>query len=119
MPPLVPVAGAAVERVGASDWIETQAGRRRLRTFDGVRGTWRLSALGRSYFASRQPPSEFVLKLPAKFYTTRADGTISEYRGWYPVANLGLPLRQTIQNALRAAGGVASAPSTACGGPGD
>ena len=61
MPPLVPLPGAAVERNGNSDWIETQAGWRRLRTFDGARGTWRLTALGKRHFAQNKPPS-FLLK---------------------------------------------------------
>jgi hypothetical protein len=105
MPPLVPLPGAAVERNGSSDWIETHAGKRRLRTFDGIRGTWRLTALGKRHFATHRPPSEYVIKLPAIFRTMRQDGTTMTHRGWFPVADLSLHVRTLIQNAMRLAAG--------------
>ena len=86
--PLVPLADAKVDRRGSTDWIETRAGWRRLRTFDAAKSTWRLSPLGKRHFARHQPPSEYVLKLPANFHTMRSTGAVVEHRGWFPVADL-------------------------------
>jgi len=48
-PVITPNLGAEVERRGNTDWIETNRGPRKLRTFNGVRGTWNLTPLGRRY----------------------------------------------------------------------
>ena len=103
--PLVPLPGAKITREARSDYIETAAGKRKLRVFDGAKGTWRLTALGKRYYARNNPPSEFVVKVPAKFYTTKANGETIVHFGWYPLADLSLQLRQSIQNALRSQGG--------------
>ena len=104
--PLIPLPDAQVERRGSTDWIETRVGWRRLRTFDAANGTWRLTPLGKRHFRTHEPPSEFVLKMPAKFYTRRSTGAVVEHLGWFPVADLGLDLRTRIQNAMRAGGSI-------------
>ena len=76
MPPLNVVPGAQVVREGRSAYIMTPAGKRKIKTFDGTRGTWRLTPLGKRYYAQNQPPPEMVVKLPAKFYTTKQDGSV-------------------------------------------
>ena len=64
--------------------------------FDGATGRWRLTRLGKRWFAQNEL-SESVLQLLSRLYTTKADGRVVEHEGWYPVANLDHALRRRIE----------------------
>ena len=50
-------ADAVPFRRGNTDYIETSAGRRAVRTFDGANGSWRLSKLGKRFFFKVEHPT--------------------------------------------------------------
>ena len=88
MPPRVTfAAGQELDRKGNSDFIQTNRGRRPVRVFDARTGRWRLTWLGKCWFAQNEL-SQFVVQIPAKFYTTKADGRVVEHEGRYPVTDL-------------------------------
>ena len=74
--------GTEVTRRGRSDVIETNVGTRPLRVFRGDLGTWRLTELGKRYFASMDGLSERVWKLPVIYITLKPDGTTVRHRGY-------------------------------------
>ena len=96
---------ARLERRGNTDYVQVvrtdgQIVSRPVRTFRGDLGSWRVTNLGRKWFARPgQPNSEYVLQIPVKFWETsrgRMDAPAIHY-GWYPVSNLNPTLRRRIQ----------------------
>ena len=84
--------GAEVTRRGRSDVIDTNVGVRPARVFRGDLGTWRLTNLGKRYYASIDGLSEYVWTLPVIFIIQRPDGTTVRHRGYYPLTDVDLRL---------------------------
>ena len=99
-PSEVPGPDAPIKRRARSDWIQTDVGWRRLRSFNEATGRWKPTTLGKRWYLEHQPPSEFIIKVPAKFYTTKADGSIMEHYGWYPFDNFSMQWREEIERVL-------------------
>ena len=73
-----------------------------MRVFDGATGRWRITRLGKRWFAQNEL-TQFVVQLPCKFYTTKADGRVVEHEGWYPVTDLDHNQRRRIEALTPAA----------------
>ena len=53
---------------GNTDYVMTTAGKKPARVFRGDTGQWRLTRVGKKWFArDGQPRTEYVLQLPATF----------------------------------------------------
>ena len=62
---------AEIKRRGNTDYLKTDArskdGWRAIRTFNAASGTWRLTKLGKRYYADMDGLPEIVLRIPATF----------------------------------------------------
>ena len=59
-----------------------------------------MTNLGKRYFAAMDGLSEYVRKMPVIFITLRPDGTTVRHRGWYPLTDVDMRLRQRMESLL-------------------
>ena len=92
---------AEIMRRGNTDYLKTDArskdGWRAIRTFNTSSGEWRLTALGKRYFADHDGLPEYVIRIPALFDVYRAGRPNAQYEGWFPYELLELELRQRLE----------------------
>ena len=92
---------AEIRRRGNTDYLKTNArtkdGWRAIRTFNTASGEWRLTALGKRYFADHDGLPEYVIRIPALFDVHRAGRPNAQYEGWFPFELLELELRQRLE----------------------
>ena len=78
---------AEVKRRGNTDYLKTDArtkdGWRPIRTFNTSTGEWRLTALGKRYFADHDGLPEYVFRIPATFDVYRSGRSNAQYEGWF------------------------------------
>ena len=76
---------AEIKRLGNTDYLKTDArskdGWRAIRTFKTATGEWRLTALGKKYFADHDGLPEYVIRIPATFDVYRAGRPNAQYEG--------------------------------------
>ena len=53
-----------ITKRGASEFLETQAGLKKIRSWAFARGEWNLTRLGQRYFRDR--PSDYIRSLPVR-----------------------------------------------------
>ena len=79
---------AEIKRRGNTDYLKTDArtkdGWRAIRTFNTGTGEWRLTALGKRYFADHDGLPEYVIRTPATFDVDRSGRPNTQYEGWFP-----------------------------------
>ena len=67
---------AEIKRRGNTDYLKTDArskdGWRAIRTFNTATGEWRLTALGKRYFADHDGLPKYVIRIPATFDVYRS-----------------------------------------------
>ena len=81
-----------ITKRGATEYLETNKGFKKLRSWVPQGGQWQLTNLGKRYF--RERPSEFIISLPVRYNIVRArDNAEIQYRGYMPVAQLNAGLR--------------------------
>ena len=99
---------AEIKRKGNTDYLKTDAqskdGWRPIRTFNTSTGEWRLTALGKRYYADVEGLPEVVLRLPVVFDTYKAGRGNVQHEGWFPYELLDIELRQRLE-AVTLAGG--------------
>ena len=90
---------AEIKRRGNTDYLKTDArtkdGWRAIRTFNTSTGEWRLTALGKRYFADHDGLPEYVIRIPATFDVYRSGRPNAQYPGWFPYELL--ELRQRLE----------------------
>ena len=73
-------ANAEIKRKGNTDYLKTDArsgdGWRPIRTFNSATGEWRLTALGKRYYADMEGLPEVVMRLPVVFDMYKARGNV-------------------------------------------
>ena len=74
----------------------TKDGWRAIRTFNSASGEWRLTALGKKYFADHDGLPEYVTRIPATFDVYRSGRPNAEYEGWFPYELLEVEMRQRL-----------------------
>ena len=85
-----------ITKRGATEYLETNKGNKKLRTWYPARGEWLLTGLGVRYF--RERPSEYIVSLPVRYDIIRErDNARIQYRGYMPVVNLSAGLRATME----------------------
>ena len=96
---------AEIKRRGNTDYLKTDARTkdvwRPIRTFNTSSGEWRLTALGKRYFADHEGLPEYVIRIPALFDVYRPGRPNTQYEGWFPFELLELELRQRLRGAHR------------------
>ena len=79
---------AEIKRRGNTDYLKTDPrtkdGWRAIRTCNTATGEWRLTALGKKYFADHDGLPEYVIRIPATFDVYRAGKPNVQYEGWFP-----------------------------------
>ena len=92
---------AEIRRRGNTDYLKTNArtrdGWRAIRTFSSASGEWRLTALGKRYFADHDGLPEYVLRIPARFDVYRSGRPNAQYEGWFPFELLDVNMRQRLE----------------------
>ena len=92
---------AEIKRRGSTDYLKTDArtkdGWRAIRTFNTSTGVWRLTALGKRYFADHDGLPEYVIRIPALFDVYRPGRPNAQYEGWFPFELLELEMRQRLE----------------------
>ena len=91
-----------MKRKGNTDYLKTDArtkdGWRAIRTFNSGTGEWRLTALGKRWFADHDGWQEYVVRMPATFDVYRAGRNNVQYEGWFPYELLDISLRQRLDS---------------------
>ena len=92
---------AEIKRRGNTDYLKTDArtkdGWRPIRTFSSASGEWRLTNLGKKYFADHDGLPEYVIRIPATFDVYRAGRPNAQYEGWFPYELVELEMRQRLE----------------------
>ena len=91
MPPRIEFTpNAQITRRGNTDYVSTSRGPKPVRVFNGATGEWRVTRIGKNWFGrAGMPRSEYVIMLPAKFYTFKlGQAEPVRHPGWYPIAIL-------------------------------
>ena len=100
---------AEITRKGNTDYLKTDAptkdGWRAIRTFNAGTGEWRLTALGKRYFADHQLLPEIVIRIPAIFDTHRSGRPNVRHEGWFPYELLDISLREELAEVMMMPGG--------------
>ena len=93
---------AEIKRRGNTDYLKTHAGTkdgwRASRTFNTSSGEWRLTALGKRYYANFDGLPEYVIRIPAIFNVYRSGRPNAQYQGWFPYELLDIGLRQRLES---------------------
>ncbi len=105
---------AEITRRGNTDYLKTDArtkdGWRSIRTFSTSTGEWRLTQLGKRYFADHDGLPEYVIHIPATFDVYRAGRPNAQYEGWFPFELLEVEMRQRLESVKRLAHGQQALP---------
>ena len=93
---------AQIQRRGNTDYLKTNArskdGWRAIRTFNTSTGEWRLTALGKRYYADFEGLPEYVIRIPAFYDVYRPGRPNAQYQGWFPYELLDIGLRQRLES---------------------
>ena len=78
-------------RMGDVEFMKTRNGGKDkvVRRFDPATGKWRYTALGMAFFSIKG--IEFVVRIPAIFAGTKANGEAYSRHGFFPVTNIQIP----------------------------
>ena len=92
---------AEIKRRGSADYLKTDArtkdGWRAIRTFNTSTGEWRLTTLGKRYFADHVGLPEYAIRIPATFDVYRSGRPNAQYEGWLPYELLEMDMRQRLE----------------------
>ena len=72
--------------------LRCRGGWRAIRTFNAASGEWRLTALGKRWFADHEGLPEYVIRIPAIFDVHRSGRPNARYEGWFPYELLELEM---------------------------
>ena len=84
--------GQAPRRDNDTEWITLRGGDERVvRRYDSAAQKFKYTALGREFFSSRR--TEWVVRVPAVYSGTRANGNPYTRNGWHPIQqSISLPV---------------------------
>ena len=81
-----------ITKRGGTEFLETNRGPKKIRSWAAEHGRWMVTRLGERYF--RERPSEYIISIPVRFNIIRGrDNAEIEYRGYMPVTSLIARLR--------------------------
>ena len=73
-----------ITKRGATEFLETNKGLKKIRTWTPEHGVWKVTRLGQRYFRDR--PSEYIVSIPVRYDIIRGkDNAEISYRGYMPV----------------------------------
>ena len=88
-----------ITKRGATEYIETNKGFKKLRAWDPRAGDWQLTNLGKRFF--RERPSEYIISLPVHYNIIRArDNAEIQCRCYISIANLNAGLRALMEEIM-------------------
>ena len=92
-----------ITKRGASDLLDTNAGPKKIRSWNPERAEWMLTRLGRRFFRNR--PSEYLISIPVQYNIVRErDNALVQYRGYMPITQLSPALQGTISDIINTEG---------------
>ena len=94
-------AEAEIKRRGNTDYLKADArskdGWWAIRTFNAATGKWRLTALGKRYYADHEGLPEYVIRIPTIFDTYKSGRPNAQHTGWFPFELLDIEQRQRLE----------------------
>lgn len=76
-----------ITKRGGTEFLETNRGPKKIRSWAAENGRWMVTRLGERYF--RDGPSDYIISIPVRFNIIRGrDNAEIAYRGYMPVTSL-------------------------------
>ena len=92
-----------ITKKGASEYLETNAGLKKIRSWAPERAEWNLTKLGRRFFRGR--PSEYLISIPVQYKIIRErDSATVQYKGYMPITQLSTALQEIIAEIMATEG---------------